>query len=213
MINTNTNSNTTNPWLEKIQYIKRQNRVPNLPTPQSGQIQNCRRCGNKFLPGHLNICPAINESCRICKTIGHFAKLCKSEMPPQPQYNIQQRRQQRTTTTKEQPTGNETNITKAEKRERRRNRRNTVDNSKTIDPESTCYIREMMEDWQKIKFIQSVKFKDEKVTDINKTKRGKFWIQTKTDNKQTYWLADTGSPRSFMNIETAHTLRKTEPQI
>ena len=42
----------------------------------------------------------------------------------------------------------------------------------TIDPESTCYIREMMEDWQNIaNFIQSAKFTDGKVTDINKTKR------------------------------------------
>ena len=41
---------TENPWFEKIQYIKRQNRGPILPTPQTGQIQNCRRCGNKFHP-------------------------------------------------------------------------------------------------------------------------------------------------------------------
>ena len=40
-----------------MQYIKRQNRVPILPTPKSGQIQDCRSCGNKFLPGHLNVCP------------------------------------------------------------------------------------------------------------------------------------------------------------
>ena len=54
---TNTNTLQANPWFEKIQYIKRQNRVSILPTPQSGQIQDCRRCGNKFLPGHLNVCP------------------------------------------------------------------------------------------------------------------------------------------------------------
>ena len=41
----------------------------------------------------------------------------------------------------------------------------------TMDPESTCYIREMMvEDWQNTaNFIQ---FTDEKVTDINKTRKG-----------------------------------------
>ena len=77
-----------------VKNIERQNRVPILPTPQSGQIYDCRRCGSKFLPGHLNVCPAKNEICRICKKIGHFAKQCKSEMPPRSQYNPQQRRQQ-----------------------------------------------------------------------------------------------------------------------
>ena len=47
----------------------------------------------------------------------------------------------------------------------------------TRDPESTCYTREMMEDWQNTaNFIQSVQFTDEKFTDINKTRRGEFWI-------------------------------------
>ena len=77
----------------------------------------------------------------------------------------------------------------------------------TIDPESTCYIREMTEDWQNTaNFIQSVQFTDENFTDINKTRRGEFWIQTKTNKKQTNWLADTGSPRSCMNIQTAQNL-------
>ena len=48
-INTNNNTNIANQWIEKKHYIKRQNRVPILSTPQSGQIQDCRRCSNKFL--------------------------------------------------------------------------------------------------------------------------------------------------------------------
>ena len=82
--------NADNPWFEKVQYIKRQNRSPILPTAHTGQIQNCRRCGNKFLLGHLNICPEKNDACRICKKIGHFAKLCKSEVPPRPTHIPQQ---------------------------------------------------------------------------------------------------------------------------
>ena len=77
----------------------------------------------------------------------------------------------------------------------------------TIDPESTCYIREMMEDWQNTtNFIHSVKFTNEKVSDINKTRRGEFWLKRNTNKIQTYWLADTGSPGSFMNIQTAKNL-------
>ena len=65
----------------------------------------------------------------------------------------------------------------------------------------------MMEDWQNTtNFIHSVKFTNEKVSDINKTRRGEFWLKTNTNKKQTYWLADTGSPRSFMNIQTAKNL-------
>ena len=43
-------------------------------------------------------------------------------------------------------------------------------------------------------------------SDRNQQKRGEFWVQTKTNSKQTYWLVDTGTPRSFMNKETARNL-------
>ena len=217
MINTNTSPPQQNPWFEKIQLIKRQNRGPILPTPQSGQIQDCRRCGNKFLPGHLNVCLAKNEACRICKKIGHFAKQCRSEIPPRTNYNPQQRRQQNYT--------NQQNYTGQQQQNRNNQlvRRNTTQRMRnineeepedaqetteeTIDPESTCYIREMMEDWQNTtNFIHSINFTNEKVTDIKKTRRGEFWLKTNTNQKQKYWLGDTGSPRSFMNIQTAQNL-------
>ena len=64
----------------------------------------------------------------------------------------------------------------------------------------------MMEDWQNINFITSINFTNEKVSDVNKTKRGEFWIKTRTNNQQIFWLADTGSPRIFMNIDTTQKL-------
>ena len=82
MINSNTNTTTLNTWFEKIQYTKRQNKAPILPTPQSGQIQDCRRCGNKFFPCHLNVCPAKNEVCRICKKIWPFRKTLQIRNAP-----------------------------------------------------------------------------------------------------------------------------------
>ena len=75
-----------------------------------------------------------------------------------------------------------------------------------IEPDSTRYIREMIEDWQNKNFIQSIKFRDKKVTEIKETKREEFRIQTRINNKQTYGLVDTGSPRSFVNRETARNL-------
>ena len=65
----------------------------------------------------------------------------------------------------------------------------------------------MMEDWQNTaSFIQSVHFTYKKVTDINKTKKRRILDTVKTNNKKIYWLADKGSPRSFMNIETDNNL-------
>ena len=49
---------------------------------------------------------------------------------------------------------------------------NQTETEETINPESTCYIREMMEDWRIMNFINSKNFTNEKVTDINKTRRG-----------------------------------------
>ena len=63
-----------------------------------------------------------------------------------------------------------------------------------------------MEDWQNVNLIHSMNSTDEKVTNINKTSKGELWVKTLTKNKQAYWLVDTGSPRSFMNTETASKL-------
>ena len=202
--------NTDNPWFEKVQYIKRQNRGSISPTPQTEQIQNCRRCRNKFLPGHLNVCPAKNEACRICKKIGHLAKLPKLEMPPRPTYNPQSRRQQNNTVMQPKQRCIQLATKQTEQKIRNINEEEAADiqtvSEETIDPESTCYLREMMEDWQNVNFINSVNFTDEKVTEINKTGRGEFLIKTLTNNKQVYWLAAMRSPRSFTNTKTARKL-------
>ena len=100
MNNTHTPKSRDNPFFNQLPYIKRQNKAPILPTPKTGQIQDSRRCGHNFLPGHFY--PAKNEVCRICNKIGHFAKLCKSEMPSLPQYIMQQSRQPNYTGTQQQ---------------------------------------------------------------------------------------------------------------
>ena len=52
----------------------------------------------------------------------------------------------------------------------------------------------MMEDWQNVNFIEPIKFTKARVTEVNKSNKGKFWIQTNINNKQVHWLADKGSP-------------------
>ena len=78
--------------------------------------------------------------------------------------------------------------------------------TETIDPESTCYIREMMEDWNSINFIESLNFTTVTQKDLNKNHQGEFWIQTSSKIENINWLADTGSPRSFTSRSTVQNL-------
>ena len=151
-------------------------------------------------PGHLNICPTKNEACRICEKIGHFAKLCRPEMPPSPTYRPQHKHQQNSTGTQPQQRYNQLAQRQTQQKIRNINEEKQTDDQteveETIEPESTCYIREIMGDRQNINLIKSVNFTNEKVSEINKIRRGEFWIKTRTNNQQVFWLADTGTPRS-----------------
>ena len=116
--------------------------------------------------------------CRICKKIGHFAKLCKSELPAKASYNTQQRSQINWTSTQQQqqrynqlatkPTQQKKNVIEQE------TENNQEESEETIDPEATCYIREMMQDWQNVNFIEPNNFTKEQVTEINKKNRREF---------------------------------------
>ena len=63
-----------------------------------------------------------------------------------------------------------------------------------------------MEDWSSINFIESLNFTTVTQKDINKNHQGEFWIQTSSKNENINWLADTGSPRSFISRNTAQNL-------
>ena len=109
------------------------------------------------------------------KIVDISQKLYKSEMPLRPSYNPQQRRQtiykstqqpQRVNQLATKPTQQQTrNIKQKEARNQQQA------SEETIDPQATCYIGEMVEDWQNVNFFQSNNFKTEKVTEINKTNR------------------------------------------
>ena len=80
--------------------------------------------------------------------------------------------------------------------------------TETIDPESTCYIREMMKDWSSINFIQSLNFTTVTKKDLNKNQQGEVWIKTTSNDEEINWLVDTGSPRSLISRRTAQYLTK-----
>ena len=55
---------------------------------------------------------------------------------------------------------------------------------KSLDPECTCYIREMMEDWRTVNLIKQ-KGIETKINSINKTHLGEYGIETQTGKNTT----------------------------
>ena len=85
-MNNNNNIDTKSTGTTEVHYVRRNNikqRTGILPTPKTGLIRDCWKCGLNFVPGHLISCQAKQEICRVCKKTGHFAKMCKAEKPPQ----------------------------------------------------------------------------------------------------------------------------------
>ena len=126
--------------------------------------------------------------CKICKKIGRYAKICRSEIPPRRSetqtQNIQinnanynyKRTQQRNTSQQQINAirvrniqqSNPDNETIYEEEE---------NETETVDPESTSYVREMLEDWSSVNFIQSLNFTTVNKTDLNKNQQGEFWLK------------------------------------
>ena len=55
------------------------NNVKKEPNLNIERSNTCMKCGNAFTKGHLNVCPAKEIICNICKYKRHFEKLCKSK--------------------------------------------------------------------------------------------------------------------------------------
>ena len=55
------------------------NNVKKEPNLNIERSNICMKCGNAFTKGHLNVCPAKEIICNICKYKGHFGRLCKSK--------------------------------------------------------------------------------------------------------------------------------------
>ena len=55
-----------------------------LRTPNTKQYSQCWRCGGSFTLNHNDNGSAKISQCNICKKPGHFAKLCRSQIPQLP---------------------------------------------------------------------------------------------------------------------------------
>ena len=74
---------------------------------------------------------------------------------------------------------------------------------KRVDTEAALYIKELMEDWSSLNTIRPAGVKEVNDVSLNKEAGGEFWVKTNYNNIELDWLADTGSPRSFMQYSKA----------
>ena len=59
-----------------------------------------------------------------------------------------------------------------------------------IEPESTCYISKMMEDWSTLN-LGNWKWSETRKNTINKTHVEEYWLKTQTGQLKIHWLQDT----------------------
>ena len=82
----------------------------------------------------------------------------------------------------------------------------------SVDPESALYIKELSGDWADVNHIAPSSFKEVKNFNIILTQPKKYgWKQQQQRNLKIQWLADTGSPRSFITRDQANKIMKQNP--
>ena len=84
----------------------------------------------------------------------------------------------------------------------------------SVDPEAALYVKELQEDWADVNHIAPENFSEVKNSQLNKSPTIEIWVETTTTNTlKIQWLADTGSPRTFMSREQANKIMKYNPKV
>ena len=194
--------------ISNITLTPRNNTVTPRPRPPTRNPQTqrpttnpnpCRRCGLQFSIEHLQVCPAKRVQCNLCKKIGHYSRVCKSakmmwqtqQIKPQttpPQQTFPQTRQVRNI----RPTREQ----QEEEKQLQDTRTETTD--ETLDLENTFYIQEVFDSWNTVNLVHPKNFVNAYPQKLSPNISDEIWIKTSTDTFETNWLADTGSPRSFI---------------
>ena len=158
----------------------------------------------------MNTCPAKQAVCNFCNKIGHFAKMCRFKITPLPTRKptplrgAYQRPQGLSSQLKVRQI-QEQLITEQEQEE---------EEIESVDPESALYIKELSEDWADINHIAPEIFTEVNNVQLNAALPKEIWVETTTTNKLTIqWLADTGSPRTFMSKEQANKIMEQNTKI
>ena len=84
----------------------------------------------------------------------------------------------------------------------------------SVDPESALHIKELSEDWADINHIAPEIFSEVTNTQLNTSLSKEIWVETVTaNNLKIQWLADTGSPSTFVSKEQANTIMANNPNF
>ena len=157
----------------------------------------------------MNQCPAKQAICNICKKTGHFAKMCRPKIPPLPARKpIHRGPYQR-------PQGQNSQLKVRQIQEQLITEGEQEDEEvESVDPESALYIKELSKDWADINHIAPEIFSEVKNTQLNTSLTKEIWVETVTaSNLKKQWLADTGSPRTFVSKEQTNTIMANNPKI
>ena len=146
------------------------------------------------------MCKAQNFTCQICKKIRHYTSMCKAPMPERKKPATPRQENRYTPQNQPQNTRRVRHIQEEQEQE------SPEEESETIDGEAALDIKELMEDWSAINIVRPTGFKEVKNVSLNKDINGEFWVKTNFRKSEIDWLADTGSPRSFMQESVAKDL-------
>ena len=184
-----------------VTYVRPNKQQSTSSSQKPQKATPCRKCGNPLSLAHLQICPAKNQICSICKKIGHYTSLCTAKIPERKTPPRQQ------LTTPGQYTSSQARRVRHVKPEISRD--DSTEGS--VDAEAALYKKELHEDWVNINLIRPTIFHNQPNDNVNKNTDGEFWVETVTDQEKLQWLADTGSPRSFIIIDKALDLTNKIP--
>ena len=157
----------------------------------------------------MNQCTAKQAVCNICKKTGHSAKMCRSKTPPLPA----RRQNQRGPIQRPQGQSNQLKVRQIQEQLIEQKEEREEEEIESVDLESALYMKELSEDWADINHIAPESFIEVQNVHLNTTMPKEIWVETTTNKLKIPWLADTGSPRSFITKEQANKIMEHNPKV
>ena len=115
--------------------------------------------------------------CNICEKTGHFAKMCRSKIPPLPA----RRPNQRGSLQRPQGQSNQLKLRQVQEQLIEQEDKGEEEEIESVDPESALYIKELSEDWADINHIAPESFTEVENVQLNTAMPIEIWLETTTN--------------------------------